>query len=105
MRLITPSRNLIYSKKYFWFGTDAVDPKTAPALLKDHHLASWVSETGKGLLFFNEKGTDKKNPTGAVHLVCRRDALPILGRQQTNARYHSRLMLPSPPPRATTSSS
>lgn len=63
------SRNFIYTKKYFWFGSDAVDPKKFPALLKDHHLAAWASETGKGLLFFNEKGQDKTAPHSAINLV------------------------------------
>lgn len=61
-------KNFIYSKKFFWFGSEAVDPKKAPALLKDHHLAAWASETGKGLLFFSEKGQDKSAPTSAIAL-------------------------------------
>ncbi|KAI7776692.1 hypothetical protein LA080_004669 [Diaporthe eres] len=61
-------KNFIYSKKFFWFGSEAVDPKKVPALLKDHHLAAWASETGKGLLFFNEKGQDKAAPTSAIAL-------------------------------------
>lgn len=59
----------MYSKKFFWFGSEAVDPKKVPALLKDHHLAAWASETGKGLLFFSEKGQDKAAPTSAIALV------------------------------------
>lgn len=67
--LMGTSRNFIYSKKFFWFGSEPVDPKKFPALLKDHHLASWASETGKGLLFFSDKGTDKAAPTSAIPLV------------------------------------
>lgn len=63
------ARNFIYSKKFFWFGSEAVDPKKFPGLLKDHHLAAWASETGKGLLFFSEKGQDKNAPTSAIALV------------------------------------
>lgn len=59
----------MYSKKFFWFGSEAVDPKKVPALLKDHTLAAWASETGKGLLFFSEKGQDKAAPTSAIPLV------------------------------------
>ena len=33
-----------------------------------HHVASWASETGKGLLFFSEK-SDKAAPYGAIQLV------------------------------------
>ncbi|KAI3392490.1 hypothetical protein diail_5655 [Diaporthe ilicicola] len=61
-------KNFIYTKKFFWFGSEAVDPKKFPALLKDHHLAAWASETGKGLLFFSEKGQDKSAPTSAIAL-------------------------------------
>ncbi|KAJ0122410.1 hypothetical protein N8I77_011754 [Diaporthe amygdali] len=61
-------KNFIYSKKFFWFGSEAVDPKKVPALLKDHHLAAWASETGKGLLFFSEKGQDKSAPSSAIAL-------------------------------------
>ncbi|KAH8770983.1 Pleckstrin homology domain-containing protein [Diaporthe sp. PMI_573] len=61
-------KNFIYSKKFFWFGSDAVEPKKFPGLLKDHHVAAWASETGKGLLFFSEKGQDKAAPTSAIAL-------------------------------------
>lgn len=62
-------KNFIYSKKYFWFGADAVDPKTVPALLKDHALAAWSAQTGQGLLFFSEKSADKSAPHGAIPLA------------------------------------
>lgn len=65
-------RNFIYSKKFFWFGSEPVDVKKFPALLKDHHLAAWASETGKGLLFVSDKGTDKTSPTSAIPLVSHR---------------------------------
>lgn len=67
--MLTTTRNFIYTKKFFWFGSEPVDVKKIPALLKDHHLAAWASETGKGLLFVNEKGTDQTAPTSAIHLV------------------------------------
>lgn len=67
--LTRTSRNFIYSKKFFWFGSEPVDVKKFPALLKDHHLAAWASETGKGLLFVSDKGTDKTAPTSAIPLV------------------------------------
>lgn len=62
-------KNFIYSKKYFWFGADAIDPKSVPALLKDHALAAWASQTGQGLLFFSEKSADKSAPHGAIPLA------------------------------------
>ena len=70
------SRNFIYSKKFFWFGDEAVDTKALTNYLKNekvsdtaHHVAAWASQTGKGLLFYAEKGTDKTAPSGAILLV------------------------------------
>lgn len=68
------NRNLIYSKKLFWFGTDAIDLKAVSGFKADkatdvaHHITAWAAETGKGLLFFSEKG-DKASPHGVVQLV------------------------------------
>ena len=73
--LLTPSRrNFLYSKQLFWFGSDPVDLKSLSTFKADkvtdvaHHVTSWAAETGKGLLFFSEKG-DKAAPHGAIHLV------------------------------------
>lgn len=66
-------KNLIYSKKLFWFGTEPVDLKAVGSFKADkvaevaHHVQAWASETGKGLLFFGEK--DKSAPQGAVQLA------------------------------------
>jgi hypothetical protein len=66
-------KNFIYSKKLFWFGSEPVDLKSISTFKADkvadvaHHVTSWASETGKGLLFFGEK--DKSAPQGAIHLV------------------------------------
>lgn len=68
------NRNLIYSKKHFWFGTEAIDLKAVGGFKADkvadvaHHITAWAAETGKGLLFFSEKG-DKTTPHGVVQLV------------------------------------
>jgi hypothetical protein len=63
---------LIASKEFFFFGTDAVEPKTLSHYLKSekstetaHSNIAWASETGKGLLFVG----DKKNPSGVIGLV------------------------------------
>ena len=67
------ARNLIYSKKLFWFGSEPVDLKSLSTFKADkvvdvaHHVQSWAAETGKGLLFFGEK--DKAAPQGVVQLV------------------------------------
>jgi hypothetical protein len=66
------SRNFIYSKQFFWFGSDALETKSLSSYLKGekstetgHHNASWASHTGKGLLFFGDKST----PSGVINLV------------------------------------
>jgi len=75
MTLTTDDRNLFSSKKFFWFGTDAVEVKGISAFKADkspevaHAIAAWAAETGKGLLFFTEKSEDKSVPHGAVLLV------------------------------------
>lgn len=70
------NRNFIYTKRFFWFGTDAVEPKNLASFLKSEkstesaqNIAAWASHTGEGLLFFTEKGTDKTAPGGAIQLV------------------------------------
>ncbi|CAJ0545652.1 Ff.00g091250.m01.CDS01 [Fusarium sp. VM40] len=65
-------KNLIASKEFFFFGTEAVEPKTLSHYLKSekstetaHSNIAWASETGKGLLFVG----DKKNPSGVIGLA------------------------------------
>jgi hypothetical protein len=65
-------KNLIPTKEFFFFGTDAVEPKTLSHYLKSeksaetaHSNIAWASETGKGLLFVG----DKKNPSSVISLV------------------------------------
>lgn len=65
-------RNLISAKELFWFGTDAIEPKTLAAYQKSekntttaHSNVAWASQTGNGLLFIG----DKKAPTGVINLV------------------------------------
>ncbi|GKT98520.1 immunogenic protein [Fusarium langsethiae] len=65
-------KNLIPTKEFFFFGTDAVEPKTLSHYLKSeksaetaHSNIAWASETGKGLLFVG----DKKNPSSVISLA------------------------------------
>jgi len=66
-------KNLIHSKKLFWFGSEPVEVKALPSFKSDktadvaHHVTAWAAETGKGLLFFGEK--DKSAPQGAIQLA------------------------------------
>ena len=65
-------RSLLGSKKaHYWFGGDAVTKETLGSYLEAgkqdaHHLASWATETGKGLLFY---GDSKDKPRGIFSLV------------------------------------
>ncbi|KAI0109079.1 Pleckstrin homology domain-containing protein [Nemania sp. FL0031] len=68
-------KNLLYNKNHFWFGTDALEKEKLAAYLKNekatdvaHHVVSWASETGKGLLFYG-KESDKSTPTGVIQLA------------------------------------
>ncbi|KAB5549771.1 Pleckstrin homology domain-containing protein [Coniochaeta sp. 2T2.1] len=67
-------KNFLYSKKFFWFGSEPVDTKAVSTFKHDkvadvaHHVAAWASETGKGLLFFSERA-DKSAPHGAIQLA------------------------------------
>ncbi|CAI0654253.1 unnamed protein product, partial [Colletotrichum noveboracense] len=70
--LHVPPRNFIYSKEFFWFGSDAVESKNLSSYLKTeksaetaHRNAAWASHTGKGLLFFG----DKTAPQGVINLA------------------------------------
>ena len=71
-RLIATLRNLIPSKEFFFFGSDAVEPKSLAAYQKSeksvetaHSNIAWAAHTGKGLLFSG----DVKAPTGLINLV------------------------------------
>jgi hypothetical protein len=73
-RDLTICRNFLYSKKYFWFGSEPVDTKAVSTFKHDkvadvaHHVTAWAKETGKGLLFFSDR-SDKTAPHGAIQLV------------------------------------
>ena len=66
----------MFSKTHFWFGNEAVSHEKLAQYLKSekaadvgHHVASWATETGKGLLFYG-KEADKSTPHGIIPLVC-----------------------------------
>ncbi|KAJ4311360.1 hypothetical protein N0V84_010488 [Fusarium piperis] len=65
-------KNLIASKEFFWFGSEAVEPKALAHYLKveksadtAHSNIAWASETGKGLLFVGDKTT----PSSVISLA------------------------------------
>ncbi|KAM4058488.1 pleckstrin-like domain-containing protein [Hirsutella rhossiliensis] len=65
-------KNLIPSKEFFFFGSDAVEPKSLAHYQKSeksaetaHDNVAWASHTGKGLLFIG----DKKSPHSIINLA------------------------------------
>lgn len=71
-RLTTYRRNLLGSKEFFFFGSDAVEAKALEAYKKAQKSAegaldniSWAAHTGKGLLFSGNKET----PSNVINLV------------------------------------
>ncbi|KAM6508109.1 hypothetical protein FALCPG4_017997 [Fusarium falciforme] len=65
-------KNLIASKEFFFFGSDATEPKALDHYLKTeksaetaHSNIAWASHTGQGLLFVG----DKKNPSSIISLA------------------------------------
>lgn len=65
-------RNLLGSKEFFFFGSEAVEAKALEAYKKAQKSAegaldniSWAAHTGKGLLFSG----DKKAPSNVINLV------------------------------------
>lgn len=66
----------MFQKKFFWFGTEPTESKALSSYLrgeKQQELANknvaWAAHTGKGLLFFSKKHTDKATPAGVFNLV------------------------------------
>jgi len=64
-----------FQKKFFWFGTDAIEVKSLSNYLRGekpevgNHNAAWSSQTGKGLLYFSKHATEKTSPVGIINLV------------------------------------
>lgn len=72
----SPFRKLAgFQKKFFWFGTDAIEVKSLSNYLRGekpevgNHNAAWSSQTGKGLLYFSKHATEKTSPAGIINLV------------------------------------
>lgn len=70
-------RGLFPSKKFFWFGAEPVEAKSLSSYLRGEKAqdaasknVAWAAYTGKGLLFFSKKATDKASPAGLFNLVC-----------------------------------
>lgn len=69
-------KSFIFQKKFFWFGTEPVEHKSLTSYLrgeKQQELANknaaWSSHTGKGLLYFSKKATEKASPAGIINLA------------------------------------
>lgn len=67
-------KSLIFSKKHFWFGAEPVEHKNLTSYLRGekqdvaNHNAAWAAHTGKGLLFFSKKSTEKLTPAHVFNL-------------------------------------
>lgn len=68
-------RSLIFSKKFFWFSDEPLEPEHLSGYLRTekaeiaHHNVAHASQTGKGLLFFAKRVEDKDHPAGILNLV------------------------------------
>ena len=68
-------RSLRFSKNFFWFNDEAVDPQQLSTYLRGekpeigHPTAAYASQTGKGLMFFAKRAEDKPQPSGILNLV------------------------------------
>lgn len=68
-------KGLIFSKKYFWLGEEAVPTSNLSSYLRGekpdvaHPTAAWSSQTGKGLLYFVKHPDNKSNPSGVLCLA------------------------------------
>lgn len=64
-----------FQKRFFWFGTDAVEVKSLTNYLRGekpevgNHNAAWSSQTGKGLLYFSKQTGEKSAPVGLINLA------------------------------------
>lgn len=68
-------KSFIFQKKFFWFGAEPVESKALSSYLrgeKQQELANknvaWAASTGKGLLFFSKKASEKATPHGVFNL-------------------------------------
>jgi len=68
-------KSFIFQKKFFYFGTEPVDSKTLSSYLRGEKAqdtasknVAWAAHTGKGLLFFTKKASEKATPAGIINL-------------------------------------
>lgn len=68
-------KSFIFQKKFFWFGTEPVEHKSLASYLRGEKQqevanknAAWSSHTGKGLLYFSKKPTERATPAGIINL-------------------------------------
>jgi hypothetical protein len=73
LTLFSP-RSFLFQKKFFWFGSEPVEAKHLASYLRGekpdaaNHNVAWASHTGKGLLFFSKKASEKSSPAGVLNL-------------------------------------
>lgn len=72
-RTLTFSRSIFPSKKFFWFGSEAIEEKSLASYLRGEkdasHNVAWAAHTGEGLLLFTKKVSEKATPAGIINLV------------------------------------
>merc|ERR1711939_268896 len=68
-------KSSIFQKKFFYFGTEPVESKTLSSYLRGEKAqdtanknVAWAAHTGKGLLFFTKKASEKATPAGIINL-------------------------------------
>ena len=72
---LTPSRSFMFSKRFFWFGNEAVSHEhlsnylrgTEPKVAQQN--AAWSSHTGKGLLYMTKTEAEKSRPQEIISLA------------------------------------
>lgn len=95
-KILIHSRKLAgFQKRFFWFGTDAVEVKSLSNYLRGekpevgNHNAAWSSQTGKGLLYFNKQAGEKSTPVGLINLVSYTKFPCWYHRRPTNRYYQA----------------
>lgn len=68
-------KSFIFSKRFFWLGSEPIETKHLTSYLRGekaqvaaNHNAAWSAHTGKGLLYFSKKATEKTTPAGIINL-------------------------------------
>ena len=76
-------RSFIFQKKFFYFGPEPVESKTLSSYLRGEKAqdtanknVAWAAHTGKGLLFFTKKASEKATPAGIINLVSKITSSP-----------------------------